>query len=194
MEEETLPAEDEARPAVGETKHDTPLSNFFKKNTSVKKSKKDDELIDIHVGNPLKRITQLLEDIKNQKAFTFTLKGSLGIMGVALLIGSFGIFGGTKAFCQKGVQTKIGNIKVLSYQDRQQDSWVDFIPLVNSFFTKGLVNRTILVTASNEVFRIILPSNFPISSLPTANSYFVTGSLDSCSNTITVEDANGIQN
>jgi len=36
---------------------------------------------------------ELLQDIKKQKAFSFTLKGSLGIAGVALALGMFGIFG-----------------------------------------------------------------------------------------------------
>ncbi len=186
--------EDETTEEPGaKTQHDHPISNFFKKNSTVKKSKDDDELLDIRVGNPLKRITRLLEDIKNQKAFSFTLKGSLGIMGVALVIGSFGLFGGTKAFCQKGVQTKLGTLKILAFQDRQGDTWVDFVPILNSFFSKGMINRTVLITPNNEIFRIILPTNFPNSHLPSPNSQFVTGSLDSCSNTITVEDGNGLQ-
>lgn len=80
----------------------------------------------------------MLEDIKNQKAFTFTLKGSLEIMGVALVIGSFGIFGGTRAFCEKGVQTKQGVIKSLNYQDAQKNTWIDYIPIVSTFFSKGI--------------------------------------------------------
>lgn len=171
------------------SKHDHPLSNFFNNNASIKKSKKDDELIDIHVGNPLKKITQLLEDIKNQKAFTFTLKGSLGIMGIALVIGSFGIFGGTKAFCQKGIQTKIGIIKVLHYQDLQQDTWIDFVPILSSFFKKGLTNRQILVTPDNQTYRILHDSNVIID----ITSGYITGSLDSCANSITVENQNGIE-
>ncbi len=173
-------------------KHDNPVENFFDKNSSIKKSKKEDELINIHVGNPLKRITQLLEDIKNQKAFTFTLKGSLGIMGVALVIGSFGVFGGTKAFCQKGVQTKEGSLKILNYQDVQQNSWLDFIPIINSFFKKGMINRTILITSDSQIFRVIFAD---LARSPSLNPtpYLVTGSLDSCANTITVEDGNGVQ-
>ncbi len=180
--------EEESEPTLT-TQHDHPISNFFKSNTSVKKSKKDDELIDIRVGNPLKRITQLLEDIKNQKAFTFTFKGSLGIMGVALVIGSFGIFGGTKAFCQKGIQTKIGIIKILRYQDMQQEDWIDFVPIINTFFKKGLINRKILVASDNTTYKIIHDKSVIIDP---SNAY-ITGALDSCSNTITVENQNGIE-
>jgi hypothetical protein len=185
---------DDEKPTT--VKHDDPLSNFFKKNSKVSKSKKeDDELIDIHVGNPLKKITQLLEDIKTQKAFSFTLKGSLGIMGVALVIGSFGIFGGTRAFCEKGIQTKIGSIKTLAYQDVQKDSWVDFIPIINSFFPKKMMNRIILITPDNQVLSIVFAQGIQLISdhqTPTTNHY-ITGHLDSCSNTLTVDNQNGIQ-
>ncbi len=174
--------------------HDNPVGNFLKNTTSIKKSKNDDDLIDVHVGNPLKRITKLLEDIKQQKAFSFTLKGSLGIMGVALVIGAFGIFGGTRAFCDKGIQTKMGTLKTLTHQDRQQDTWIDFVPIVNFLFKKGMVNRTILITPDNQIYRVFPRGNVkvPDSYLQSPISY-ITGSLDSCSNTISVENQNGIQ-
>ena len=193
MDEETISDSVDSKPQDG-VKHDDPLKNFFKKNTNVSKSKKDDELIDIHVGNPLKKITALLEEIKNQKAFTFTLKGSLGIMGVALVIGSFGIFGGAKAFCEKGIQTKAGVIKTLTYQEPQKDSWVDYLPIINSFFPKKMINRTILVSSDNSIYTLIFPSQVLATSYQLlATNFYVTGSLDSCSNTITVDNQNGIQ-
>jgi len=46
---------------------------------TLSKTEDQDTLIDVHVSNPLKRIVELLQDIKKQKAFSFTLKGSLGL-------------------------------------------------------------------------------------------------------------------
>ena len=188
---------DPVQPAQPEPKikHDHPLSFFFKKNTTVHKSKDDDELIDIHVGNPLKKITQLLEDIKNQKAFTFTLKGSLGIMGVALVIGTFGVFGGTKAFCEKGVQTKAGMTKQLIYLEEERNSWVDFVPILNSFFPHRLIKRTVLLAMDNTIYTLRLSptAQAALQAQIAASSSYITGSLDSCSNTITVESPNGIE-
>src|SRR5436190_1901612 len=79
-------------PPIVTPKSSNPLSTFFSTNTHYDKNK--DDLLDVHVGNPLSRITKLLEDIKKQKAFNFTLKGSLGVMGVVLVLSVFGIFGG----------------------------------------------------------------------------------------------------
>ena len=83
-----------------------PVERLFSEN--VHYSKKQDDLLDLHVGNPLRRITLLLEQIKKQKAFSFSIKGSLGIMGVALVAGTFGVLGVNNVLCDKGVQTRRG--------------------------------------------------------------------------------------
>jgi len=62
-----------------EPQHQNPVSKFLSDHTRYDKSQ--DDLLDVHVANPLRRIAQLLEDIKRQKAFSFTLKGSLGLAG-----------------------------------------------------------------------------------------------------------------
>src|SRR6185437_3893622 len=57
------------------------------------KTTDDSTLIDVHVGNPLRKITTLLEEIKKQKAFSFDIKGSLGIAGVVIVVAGLGVFG-----------------------------------------------------------------------------------------------------
>ena len=81
------------------------VTDFVKKQTKLSKTDDDNTLLDVHIGNPLRRITVLLEEIKKQKAFSFTLRGSLGIMGVVLALSIFGFFGTTTALCNKGVQS-----------------------------------------------------------------------------------------
>lgn len=89
------------------------LKSIFPTGTSFSKDADEDTLIDVHVNNPLKRIVDLLQDIKKQKVFSFSLKGSLGLAGVALVLTGIGLFGGSQAFCTKGVQSHIGTIKTL---------------------------------------------------------------------------------
>ena len=64
-----------------------------------------------------------------------------------------------------------------------------FIPVINSFFKKGWRNRTILVASDGISYRIIHDKTIQIDIL---NGY-ITGNLDSCANTITVENQNGIE-
>src|SRR3989344_7304729 len=94
-----------------------PIEKFISENIHYSKNK--DNLLDVHIGNPLRRIAELLEEIKRQKAFSFTLKGSLGIAGVALALGVFGVLGSGRILCDKGIQTQIGTIKILSVQEKE---------------------------------------------------------------------------
>jgi len=168
-----------------------PLTEFLKDETSIHKSQHD-ELIDIHVGNPLRKITELLEDIKRQKAFSFTLKGSLGVAGIAVVIGTFGIFGGTKAFCSKGIQTKIGIVRTLSHEDITTSGLTKYIPFHKSLTQNKMTQRTILIT-ENGVFHLIARKNMDVEKMSSQFPYIVTGSLDSCTNSLQVQDSESIE-
>jgi len=171
--------------------HD-PLSDLIKDNTSVKKAKNDD-LIDIHIGNSLRRSTQMLEEIKKQKAFSFDIKGSLGIAGIALTLGAFGIFGGTKALCSKGVQTKVGRIQKLAFMEEQNVSILNSIPIINLFLTKPTTNRTILVGSDGKLVHLAFENKMlPPNEAPEIE-YYVTGAFDSCSETLTIDTPTAVQ-
>ena len=168
-----------------------PISRFLHDETAIHKAK-EDELIDIHVGNPLKRITELLEQIKKQKAFSFTLKGSLGIMGIALILGTFGFFGGTKALCDRGTMTKIWHMQELSFKENSERSFLYYIPFLDRLFPDRRVPRKILVQADGKAIHVVGRNdvNFMTGS---AVEKTLTGSYDSCSETLTVDDQLGIQ-
>ncbi|RJQ38041.1 hypothetical protein C4559_02350 [Candidatus Microgenomates bacterium] len=168
-----------------------PIAHFFSEHTHAHYPKKQDDLIDIHIGNPLRKIMQLLEDIKNQKAFSFTLKGSLGVMGVALALSLFGIFGSSKMLCDKGIQTQVGIVKEL-YSITQEESIPIFDGIANYYNslllftsnTKTQNKRVILLKADNST--IFLPYLNNITYIPYLNrQIFATGQYDSCSQTLT---------
>lgn len=173
--------------------HLNPVTKFLHDETAIHHTN-EDELIDVHVGNPLQKITKLLEEIKKQKAFTFDIKGSLGAAGILLVLGTFGIFGGTKALCSKGVQTKIGTIHQLTYAEEQSVSILNDIPILNMLFKKPTTNRTILLTPDNHsihlVFKNMTTSPVFAGSTP---SLFATGEFDACSETLTVDTPASLQ-
>lgn len=173
-------------------KKPNPLTSFLHDNSRVRKSQ-DDELIDIHIGNPLRKITKLLEDIKQQKAFSFTLKGSLGVMGIAVVLGTFGILGGTRAFCEKGVQTRIGKITTLTYEDSLKPNLFSYLPFLEDFVGGKTEKRTILIETDRSALRMIFKNHLSATALTFNTDYFVTGSFDSCTQSITVENPQSIQ-
>lgn len=192
-----LPEEEITEPKTPKTPKKeslNPLTRFLHDETVVHESD-EDELIDIHIGNPLRKITELLQDIKRQKAFSFTLKGSLGIMGVVMVAGTFGVLGGTKALCDKGIQTKIGIVKVLHYQDPLDETWLDYVPILNTILPKHTASRTIMFTPDNKIIRIKLPRNSlpPIPYTLNPVPYFATGNFDTCSQTISMESQDSLE-
>lgn len=180
------------KPEVQPSQKPNPITQFLHDETAVHKSN-DDELVDIHIGNPLKKIQTLLEDIKRQKAFSFNIKGSLGVAGIFLVLGTFGLFGGSKALCNKGVQTKIGVIRTLSYQQAPNETFWYKIPFVNSLFSPKNIGRAILIEADQKAIRL---KGAGLSSWPVQdpnNSYLVTGEFDSCSNELTIDSPTSLE-
>ena len=157
---------------------------------SIHFDKKQQNLLDIHVGNPLERITQLLEDIKKQKAFNFSLKGSLGLAGVAVALSVFGIFGGSKVLCDKGIQTEVGIVKILNAQEPENSNIpvlgfiIDY--LRGTLGTQTSRNRVILQTKNTT---ITLPFSKKVNFQHYNNKeVFVTGNYDNCSRILKVEN------
>lgn len=157
---------------------------------SVHYDKKQDDLLNVHVGNPLQRITQLLEDIKRQKAFAFTLKGSLGLAGVAVALSVFGLFGGSKILCDKGTQTEIGIIKILNVQETESSNVpiLGFIidSIKGTLGTQTLHNRVILQTGASSTIHLPHTSKMGFQEY-IDKEVFVTGNYDSCSRVLKAE-------
>lgn len=170
------------------------------RSTSVKKTEDDDTLIDVHVGNPLKRITELLEDIKKQKAFSFTLKGSLGIMGVVLSLSLLGFFGTTHALCDKGVQTHIGRVKGLQAVDAEPVTIItkakEAIDYFTHFFsentTKQPQRRFVLETPDNQTIHLKRGQDVSIASF-VGQAVYATGVYDSCSRQMKITDTEALE-
>ena len=83
------------RDAKGHFAKSSPTAKFLNGLVSSSSNVSNDQtLVDIHVNNPLHKIVELLQDIKTQKAFSFTLKGSVGLAGIAVAFAVVGIFVG----------------------------------------------------------------------------------------------------
>lgn len=174
-----------------------PAQEAISKAVKVSKTADESTLLDVHVGNPLKKITQLLEDIKKQKAFSFTLTGSLGVMGVALAISAFGIFGGSKAFCDKGRQTHMGVLKVLQVREIEPSHVFLFGAIVDyyrSFFKANendIHDRVILVNQEGSI-HLPFSKNIAFNNFNGQN-VFATGHYDSCAKELVVSEEKGMQ-
>jgi hypothetical protein len=183
---------------VTTSKNKSVFKSLFPSNVAVGHNADDDTLLDIKIGNPLRKIAQLLEDIKKQKAFSFTLKGSLGVAGIVMVLTTFGIFGGTQAFCNKGTQTHTGAIRQLQITDTPDRSYiveramVVWDAITGNDFTRRHRQRIILVKNPENIMTVkervdgLALTRFE-------GRVLLTGDYDSCSHTITVKDINGVE-
>lgn len=169
-----------------------PFEKFLLSHTGNYKDQ--DDILDIRVGNPLGKIVKLLEEIKNQKAFSFTLKGSLGIAGVVLALSVFGLFGGSQILCDKGTQSQIGMVKILNAREIYSKP-VPFLSYILELVTpsqKYIKNRMILVKNDNTT--IYIPHTEDDDIVKFANStVIITGNYNSCSQTLAVNDSSSIE-
>ncbi len=157
-----------------------------------------DDLLDVHLGNPLRKITAILEEIKAQKAFSFTLKGSLSIAGVVLTLSVFGFFGGSKILSDKGEQTITGTIKQLDVVTTPPQIPI-LTTIINSFnyivFHRDWPTghpRFVLVDLRDATTNAVEASTSDV--LPFVNKVvYVTGKYDSCSRILKASEPKAIE-
>ena len=168
------------------------LDNFLLSHTGNYKSQ--DDLLDIKIGNPLGKIVKLLEEIKKQKAFSFTLKGSLGIAGVVLTLSVFGLFGGSQIICDKGIQTHIGVVRILNAREIYTPS-VPMLSFVLDLIAppqKLIKNRIILIKQDNSTIYLPFKEAVDISKYNN-NNVITTGRFNSCTQTLDIADITDIE-
>ena len=151
-----------------------------------------DDLLDVHVGNPLERIEKILLDIKKQKAFSFTLKGSLGLAGVALALGLFGVFGGNQLLCSHGTQTFQGIVRTLNYNESPRSTTPFIGPFLDKISPQAGKQRKILIRDNKEILDLPFSQSIDLGPFE-AYHVLVTGSYNSCSQTLSVTDPSGVE-
>lgn len=198
MDEPVNPASD-VRQTETAAKKD-PLTTAVINKTKISEANDEDTLINVHIGNPLRKITELLEEIKKQKAFSFTLKGSIGIMGVALALSLLGFFGTTYALCDKGVQTYIGRVVVLKVTDTEPDHMVAKIQRAITYFSTFFSRkentspryRYILNLSDNTTIHLNRGRDASFTPFKDKTVY-ATGNYNSCSRELTIQTPEAIE-
>ena len=183
--------------ALSKTEGSNPISNFLGEHTHY--SKNQDDILDVHVGNPLRKIVDLLQDIKRQKAFSFTLKGSLGIAGVVLTLSVFGILGAGNLLCDKGVQSEIGVIKVLNVTEKDPEGLPVLSQIFDWFNPKQARNRVVIVKDNGNVLKLPYSKNVNFQQYANlaypeqSRRVMATGNYDACGQTLTINDPNSLE-
>lgn len=167
------------------------------------KTQNDETLIDVKVTNPLRRISNILEQIKRRQATVIDFKFTIPLIALPvfmLVAFSLGKSGGLAA-CGDNTQTKLGIIYMLKASAGAEDTLFQktlkiLTPLISLISPTSLTNtqtsRTILIQRDNTALTIENPKNLPLASYQT-RQVFVTGKVNTCKNTIGVDNDSDVQ-
>ncbi|MDO8657782.1 MAG: hypothetical protein Q7K55_03515 [Candidatus Levybacteria bacterium] len=120
-------------------------------------------------------------------------------MGVALTLSVFGIFGGAKMLCDKGIQTQVGVIKELDSNTIERSS----VPIIgqaidyynNLFTTQNVVSqkkRIILLKDNRSTIFLSNVKGVSYENYLNRDTY-ITGQYDTCSQTLKPQSQSDLQ-
>ncbi|MDP3941780.1 MAG: hypothetical protein Q8Q49_05750 [bacterium] len=175
-------------------------------NITENTSANDETLVDVKVTNPLRRIAAILQQIKNKQSTVVDFKFTIPLVALPLfmlLAFSLGKSGGVT--CGGNTQTRIGLFYTLRATgnnqagifDRTKQALATNIPflapvLANASGQKTSANRQILIQQGNSVLTVENPNNIDLSAYHT-RQIFVTGRVNTCENTIEVDNDSSVQ-
>ncbi|MEN9407019.1 MAG: hypothetical protein RLZZ455_235 [Candidatus Parcubacteria bacterium] len=173
-------------------------------NIAENKTANDETLVDVKVTNPLRKITQILQQIKHKQSTVVDFKFTIPLVALPLfmlLAFSLGKSGGV--MCGGNTQTKLGLLYTLRTSDTPPQGIMAVtkrnlatnIPFLAPFLitnTDTTINRQILIQRDNTAITIENPNNIPLTTYNT-RQVFVTGKVNTCESTISIDDEADVQ-
>jgi len=158
----------------------------------IEESTNEETILDIKVHNPLKRITQLLQDLKKHQTTTVSLRFTIPLIALPIVLFVAFQIGRAQTLCAQTFTTQAGTIQVL--QVKVPRTAPTALSLVLSFFpsvpqpTADLVDqeRAILLLPTSEVVHIIHPRSVDVVPF-VGQSVLLTGNYSACTRSITLD-------
>lgn len=158
----------------------------------IEESSDEETILDIKVHNPLKKITQLLQDLKKHQTTTVSLRFTIPLIALPIVLFVAFQIGRAQTLCAQTFTTQAGTIQVL--QVKVPRTAPTALSLVLSFFpsvpqpTADLVDqeRAILLLPTSEVVHIIHPRTVDVVPF-VGQSVLLTGNYSACTRSITLD-------
>lgn len=170
--------------------------NILSKLVQTEKGTDDETLVDIKITNPLHRITQILQEIKDHQATTFSFRFTIPIIALPIFLLVAFQLGRSETRCSESFTTKAGTVKIVEVMIPQRRSWfedllssVPFIQTPTDTLMK--VRRYLLLTPDNQTFTIEQKAGVMVA--PFENQQvFLTGAYNPCSQVISLDSQQNI--
>jgi len=162
----------------------------------VEADEEGENLVDVKVHNPFKKIYSILESIKKKQETTLAFKATIPLIAIPIILAVLFGFGGFQIgrlnpMCQSHFTTRIGMLYVLSLTKPADKNLAQtFLPWLTSQ-PSSVPQVVAILKDGNEAYQLQL--NFPLSTLTFHNQQVaVSGELNNCTQTIFVNTSTNI--
>lgn len=171
------------------------LSSLIK----AKETEDDSTLIDIKVTNPLKRIYELLQDIKKHQSTTFSLRFTIPLIALPIFLFVAFQLGRSSYVCTQEFTSKKGIIKITKVDiPTRQDGFLTRLwnnlgaPVISSMSSNYVTEeRMLLDNQTGSIIQVISAKAIDVQKYKD-QAVIITGTYSSCTETITLNSENNI--
>lgn len=155
-----------------------------------------ENLVDVKVHNPFKKIYAILESIKKKQETTLAFKATIPLIAIPIILavlfglGGFQI-GRLNPMCQSHFTTRIGTLYVLSYSKPPEKNLLQtFLPWLTTQ-PSPVPQVAAILKENEEVYQLQL--SFPLSAITYhGQQVAVSGELNNCTQTISISTSTNI--
>lgn len=184
-----LPKEGQVKSSVKSSGAGINIGKLFK----AEKAEDDESLVSLKVSNPLSRIIQILQDIKNKQATTVSMRFTIPLIALPIVFLVAFQLGRGQASCQFYQTSVIGSVKNIIVMKQPSKNLftrlTSFMPLGQDKLLE--TSQPILITDSGEVITIDNRTGIDLKNLE--SKLIVTGNYSSCTKTLTLDNRQNIQ-
>lgn len=174
------------------------LAGLFSTNKSNDDAQKDD-LVDIRVHNPLRRVVELLKDLKRHQNTTVSLRFTIPLIALPIVLLAAFQLGRVETACVPAFTTVVGNLDIIRIRAPKNPptlfgqiaGFFTQMPLLSKPSDLTEVTRAVLLTQRDGTLTLIHAADIGTVSFD-KRDVIVSGYLNTCTRTITLDDAKNL--
>ncbi len=160
----------------------------------------DETLINVKVNNPLHKIMELLQSIKNHQSTTVSLRFTIPLIALPIVLLAAFQLGRVQTTCSPVFTSQVGTLQIISLQVPRTDSawYTPFTNLLPGNFapqkTKGFTgeDRAILLSREGTTLSLLPAVGVSLTAF-NHQSVIVSGEYSACNKALTIDNPANIQ-
>lgn len=180
----------------------SPKRSFFERLVSTKDTgepAQKDDLLDIRVHNPLRRVIELLKDLKRHQNTTVSLRFTIPLIALPVVLLAAFQLGRVETACVPAFTTLVGNLDIVRIKAPKNPptlvgqivGFFSQVPLITKPSDLVDTTRTVLLTQKDGTLTVVHAAD--IGTVPfDKRDVLITGYLNACTRTITLDDAKNL--